>query len=108
MFQDSGVVNVNEPSPQDHPLCDPARCLPFQCDITSDDPLPFPPASIDLIILIFVLSAIQPSKMQLAVDHLAECLKPGGRILFRDYGRYDMAQLRFKKGTTVLPRRIQD
>ncbi|XP_075767491.1 tRNA N(3)-cytidine methyltransferase METTL2A isoform X1 [Pelodiscus sinensis] len=45
-----------------------------------------------------VFPILQTNKMQCAINRLSRLLKPGGMILLRDYGRYDLAQLRFKKG----------
>ncbi|XP_008820107.1 methyltransferase-like protein 2A isoform X2 [Nannospalax galili] len=78
---------------------DPSRCFAFVHNLCDEDQsYPVPWDSLDVIVLIFVLSAIVPDKMQGAINRLSRLLKPGGVMLLRDYGRYDMAQLRFKNG----------
>lgn len=52
----------------------------------------------DISMLLFCFSAIAPSKMVQAAKHVADTLKPGGVLIFRDYGRYDEAQM--KLGTS--------
>jgi len=82
-----------------HEQYESSRCHAFVCDVAGDNPeFPFPPDSLDFVVMIFVFSAIHPERMQLTLKRLTSFLKPGGMILFRDYGRYDMAQLRFKPG----------
>ncbi|XP_060705922.1 tRNA N(3)-methylcytidine methyltransferase METTL6-like isoform X3 [Hemiscyllium ocellatum] len=80
------------------------RCKAFRCDLTKDSLLENIPAdSVDVVTLIFVLSAIHPDKMQLALENIYKILKPGGSILFRDYGLYDHTMLRFKNGHKLGP-----
>ncbi|KAK4553045.1 hypothetical protein LTR86_009969 [Recurvomyces mirabilis] len=54
--------------------------------------------SIDIVLLIFIFSALSPDQWQQAVRNVFTLLKPGGEVFFRDYGRGDLAQVRFKKG----------
>ncbi|ANB11982.1 Abp140p [Sugiyamaella lignohabitans] len=54
--------------------------------------------SVDIVVMIFVFSALAPDQWEQAVRNLKKLLKPDGEILFRDYGRYDLTQLRFKGG----------
>jgi tRNAThr (cytosine32-N3)-methyltransferase len=89
-------------------------------DATSPDILPngLEPMSADIVILIFVLSALHPKEWEQTIlnvhkvrpipsmnynlaSSLPFCLKilkPGGLVVFRDYGRHDLTQLRFKGG----------
>ncbi|KAM4907497.1 tRNA N(3)-cytidine methyltransferase METTL6 isoform 2-T2 [Sylvia borin] len=78
------------------------RCKVFQCDLTKDDLLDNIPAdSVDVVTLIFVLSAIHPDKMHLVLRNIYKVLKPGKCVLFRDYGLYDHAMLRFKSSNKL-------
>lgn len=85
-----------------NPCYDESQMKAFQCDITELEQLrPIEEGSLDIITMVFVLSAIHPSKFAQVVSNLRRLLKPGGMILFRDYGRFDMAQLRFKSGSKI-------
>jgi len=78
------------------------RCYSFVCDVTQDwSQAPFKHNSLDIVTLIFVMSAIHPDKMTDVAANIFKYVKPGGQVFFRDYGRYDMAQLRFKKGKCI-------
>ncbi len=86
-----------------------SRCTVFVADISSS-PLtppnePMPPfftglevqrkAGVDIVSLIFVLSAFHPKHHEQVVRNAWWVLKSGGRLLFRDYARSDHAQSRF-------------
>ncbi|KAI3468104.1 hypothetical protein Pfo_024767 [Paulownia fortunei] len=73
-----------------------ARVNAFVCDLTSDDLcVHIAPSSVDIVTMIFVLSAVSPEKMPIVVQNIRKVLKPNGRILFRDYATGDLAQERF-------------
>ena len=55
-------------------------------------------SSVDVVIMIFIFSALSPSQWRQAVKNVCRLLKPDGYVLFRDYGRGDLAQVRFKSG----------
>ena len=78
-----------------------SRANIFLHDLSSDNEILVPEKSIDCVICTFVLSALPKERMEMAVSKMAKCLKPGGEIFFRDYGRHDMAQLRFKPNRVV-------
>jgi tRNAThr (cytosine32-N3)-methyltransferase len=56
------------------------------------------PGTVDIVILIFIFSALSPTQWDQALWNIWHALKPGGTVLFRDYGRHDLAMVRFKTG----------
>ena len=71
----------------------------IRVDISQPDDIlkEIPAESIDIVICIFVLSALHPDTWSTAIENIHKILKPGGRVLLRDYARYDLTQVRFKK-----------
>ncbi|KAM9782596.1 tRNA N(3)-cytidine methyltransferase METTL6 [Neosynchiropus ocellatus] len=85
-----------------NPLFCPERCRAFTCDLTREDLSEnVPEAGVDVVTLIFVLSAIHPDKMKQVVVNISRVLKPGGAVLFRDYGVHDHAMQRFKSSSKL-------
>lgn len=74
---------------------DAARCKAWVADVTVDDLAQHTgEGAMDYALLIFVLSAISPSLFVPALRNIASSLRAGGEVLFRDYGLFDMAQLK--------------
>mmetsp|Transcript_5084 Transcript_5084/g.9099 ORF Transcript_5084/g.9099 Transcript_5084/m.9099 type:complete len:271 (-) Transcript_5084:1127-1939(-) len=70
------------------------RCTGFVCDASSESlPNGIPP--VDFATMVFMLSAVAPEKMQTAIMNVAERMKPGALLLFRDYCELDQTHLRF-------------
>lgn len=85
-----------------HNLYDEQYMKAFPCDITTEEVFgTLAEGTLDIATLIFVLSAIHPEKFRAVVGNIFRLMKPGGMVLFRDYGLYDMAQLRFKPGNKI-------
>lgn len=74
----------------------------MQADVwdVSEDCLPpdVEEGSIDVAVMVFIFSALAPNEWAQAVRNVHRLLKPGGVVCFRDYGRGDLAQVRFRKG----------
>jgi len=82
------------------PLHKSNNCFASVWDLANEEcalPKGIEPHSVDIAVMIFVFSALHPDQWKFAIENLKKLMKPGGKVYFRDYGRYDLAQVRFKK-----------
>ncbi|XP_070946988.1 tRNA N(3)-cytidine methyltransferase METTL6 isoform X6 [Macaca nemestrina] len=94
-----------------NPLYDTERCKVFQCDLTKDDLLDHvPPGSVDVVMLIFVLSAVHPEKMHLVLENIYKVSdKNLERGLLRSlfgwaFVLYEPQKIIFQQSLTLSPR----
>lgn len=96
------AVNILKSNPmyQKH---HPSRISAFTADISKsiDLQIQCDNKQVDIVSLVFVLSAIDPRNMATAVSNVYNVLKPSGLVLFRDYAIYDKAMLRFNTKSKI-------
>ncbi|KAF6204788.1 hypothetical protein GE061_018950 [Apolygus lucorum] len=83
-----------------HPMYKTDRINAFQADVTSETCFSHIPP-VDVATMVFVLSAVHPEKFAKVLRNVFNVIKPGGLLFFRDYGLYDMTQIRFKPGHKI-------
>ena len=85
---------------QEHKDYRQGRCDSFVCDVTADwaGAAPFPPSSLNIVTLIFVLSAIHPDNMHQVARNIFHHLQPGGQVFFRQ----EAAQLFSRYSTLII------
>lgn len=72
------------------------------CDLVKEE-IPFEPKTAQFSQLIFVLSAIAPQHFTKVAQKIFDQLSDESVLYFRDYGKYDLAMLRFaERGTSKI------
>lgn len=79
------------------------RCEVWDMADPEGPPLSVQSRSVDICVLIFAFSALSPAQWRQAAANIHTMLKPGGLLLLRDYGRFDLTQLRFKANRLLSP-----
>ncbi|PHH91045.1 hypothetical protein CDD83_1884 [Cordyceps sp. RAO-2017] len=84
---------------RNHEAYDPKYIQADVWDVSGDSlPPGLEESSVDVAVMVFIFSALSPREWTKAVENVHKLLKPGGLVCFRDYGRGDLAQVRFRKG----------
>mmetsp|Transcript_35003 Transcript_35003/g.84498 ORF Transcript_35003/g.84498 Transcript_35003/m.84498 type:complete len:371 (-) Transcript_35003:184-1296(-) len=61
-----------------------------------------------IVLMVFVLSAVTPSRVSRFLEQVYQTTKNGGKVCFRDYGLYDMPMLRFDHAVACKPTNSND